>query len=152
MTKEKTILYKQAYVELYSMLKKLPKEQYDKIPNKFIEYIDNEKDENYIFKYDNSIPLLEQNYMIETKALIVKLYEKYIAEDNEKDFWNKYDKICNNLIEDEKRKKYDVSNIFENNKIINKKEDENVRNLPIEIKHKSIFEKFINFIKSIFKK
>lgn len=79
MTKEKTILYKQAYVELYSMLKKLPKEQYDKIPNKFIEHIDNEKDDNYIFKYDNSIPLLEQNYMIETKALIVKLYEKYLA-------------------------------------------------------------------------
>lgn len=152
MTKEKTILYKRAYVELYSMLKKLPKEQYDKIPNKFIEYIDNEKDDNYIFKYDNSIPLLEQNYMIETKALIVKLYEKYIAEDNEKDFWDKYDKICNNLIEDEKRKKYDVSKIFENNKIINKKENENVCNLPIEIKHKSIFERFINFIKSMFKK
>lgn len=86
MTNEKSILYQKAYVELYELIKILSKTQQSKIPKDFIEYINNNKDNNYTFTIDNSKGILEQEYMTETKALIVKLYEKYLAPEDEKEF------------------------------------------------------------------
>ena len=54
--------------------------------------------------------------MVETKALIVKLYEKYFAPESEAEFWKKYHRICFNMIEKEKKKKYNSNNIFKNQK------------------------------------
>ena len=49
MTREKSIQYKKAYVELNEIFKTLDKEQKDKIPNDFINNISNNMDKNYKF-------------------------------------------------------------------------------------------------------
>ena len=105
MTKEKRLLYQKAYVELYEMIKMLSDEERMKIPEYFIEYLNSNMDTNYKFSLDTEKGLLEQDYMVETKALIVKLYEKYYAPESEKEFWNEYHKLCFNMIEEQKKKK-----------------------------------------------
>lgn len=133
MTKEKSALYKKAYVELYEMIKFLSDEEREKIPRYFIEYIHNNMDVNYTFNIDNTKGLLEQKYMVETKALIVKIYEKYFADESETEFWNKYHRICFNMIEEEKKVKYDSDNFLANNTII-ENSDEKKEAALIEIK------------------
>lgn len=153
MTEEKRRLYNKAYVELYEMIKLLSDEERNKIPDQFVNYICDNMDTNYHFYIDDTKGLLEQEYMVETKALIVKLYEKYFASESEAEFWNKYHKICFNIIEEEKKKKYSLNNVFKNQKIenIEKSNDKIVRNDESLIKYKeSIFSKILNKIKNIF--
>ena len=112
MTKEKRLLYQKAYVELYEMIKMLSDEERMKIPEYFIEYLNSNMDTNYKFSLDTEKGLLEQDYMVETKALIVKLYEKYFAPESEKEFWNEYHKLCFNMIEEQKKRINSPDNIF----------------------------------------
>lgn len=151
MTKEKRMLYQKAYVELYELIKLLSEEQQSRIPREFIQYIINNKDNNYYFTIDNSKGLFEQEYMVETKALIVKMYEKYLAPENEKEFWNKYDKICLNMIEEEKREKYDPDTIFQKSEM-ETKDNSNNENNSEKLELVEYKESFISKILNMFKK
>ena len=145
--------YQKAYVELYEIIKVLPEEEQEKIPKLVLKNLKNNMDKEYKFTLDKEKDILNQKYSIETKALFIELYERYLLSKEDSDFWWKYDKICNNMIEEEKRIKYNSDNIFKNRKlerkelIINKKENES--NLPIEIKKENIFIKFLNFMKKV---
>ena len=86
--------YEKAYFELYELIKRMPLEDRTKIPNDFIEFLKNNMNAKYIFKYDETKSLLEQNIMIETKALLVQLYEKYLSKPEEEEFWDKYNREC----------------------------------------------------------
>lgn len=148
MTKEKTILYSKAFVELYEIIKKLNNTQREKIPEDFIEYINNNKDSNYIFNVDCTKGLYEQDCMVETKALLIKIYEKYIAQENEKEFWDKYDKLCFEKREDKKREQCNYDNIFKNDV------DRNIikqETSLIEYKD-SLFKRLVKYIKNVFQK
>ena len=91
MTKEKEIEYKKAYVELFKVLNE---QQIERIPRDIIAYVTNNMDTNYTFGYDLSKSLKEQNFMDETKALILEIYERYLAPSDEDELWKKYDRIC----------------------------------------------------------
>ena len=92
--------YEKAYLELYELIKRIPLKDRTKIPNDFIEFLKNKINSNYIFKYDKSKSLLDQDVMVETKALLVQLYEKYLSKPEEKEFWNKYNIECMKINED----------------------------------------------------
>ena len=92
--------YEKAYLELYELIKRIPLKDRTKISNDFIEFLKDNMNSNYIFKYDESKSLLEQDVMVETKALLVQLYEKYLSKPEEKEFWNKYNKECMKINED----------------------------------------------------
>lgn len=149
MTQTEKKEFQKAYVELYEIIKVLPEEEQKKIPKLFLKNLKNNMDKEYKFILDKDSDILNQNYRIETKTLFVELYEKYLAPKEDLDFWNKYDKICDNMIEEEKRIKYDTKNIFKNRKL-ERKESISNSNLPIEIKDENIFIKILNFIKKIF--
>ena len=151
MTKEKRLLYQKAYVELYEMIKMLSDEERMKIPEYFIEYLNSNMDTNYKFSLDTEKGLLEQDYMVETKALIVKLYEKYFAPESEKDFWNEYHKLCFNMIEEQKRKN-SPANIFKQDASIEIQPIEQVQQEQglVEVKQ-GFFAKCIDKIKEIFR-
>ena len=148
------IEYQKAYVELYEIIKALPEEEQKKIPKTLLKNLKDNMSKEYKFEIDTERDILNQNYKIETKALFVELYERYLAPKEEKNFWDKYDKICNNMIEEKKLKLYDTENIFKNKKqdkekkISNKKEEKN--NLPIEIKKENIIKRFLKFMRDIF--
>lgn len=96
--------YKKAYAELLEIIKLLPKEEQNKIPDTFKKNLEDNIDKNYIFVLDKEKDILEQEYKDETKALFVELYERYLATEDEEEFWRKYDKICFNMINAEKQK------------------------------------------------
>ena len=148
MIQEKKILYKKAYVELLELIKNLSKQEQNKIPKQIIDYLEKNKDTNYIFRIDENKEILEQEYMVETKALIVKLYEKFLVLENEKELWKKYDRICFNKIEEEKRNKYPVD-IFKNENNFDK-ENNNTTSIII-YQEKSFFKKIIINIIKFFK-
>ena len=101
--------------------------------------------------------------MIETKALIVQIYRNYLMDPSEKEKWEKYDVICKKVIEEEKVKKYDPSNVFGNSSsetreriirqmpIESTKVDEN-KNYLILMEEESTFRKIINLFKEKFRK
>ena len=110
MTQAEKKEYQKAYVELYEIIKVLPEEEQKKIPKLVLKNLKDNMDKEYKFILNKDSDILNQKYRIETKALFVELYEKYLAPKEDGEFWNEYDKICNNMIEEEKRIKYNKFN------------------------------------------
>ena len=92
--------------------------------------------------------------MTETKALIVELYEKYLAPEEELVLWKKYNYLCNNAIEDEKNKAHNPD-VFKKKKEPLKEEcikkEENAL-IEVDNKKESFIKKIIKRIKRKFKK
>ena len=156
MINTKEINYSKAHVELYEIIKKLPKQQLNKIPIDLIENIKQRRNSKYTWNYNNEKSICEQDLMIETKALIVELYEHFFSTDDMKEIWKNYDRICLNFIENEKHNKFNSDNLFRTNdifeKVNNDKEAPNIQKLEnstdtalIEYKE-SFFTRFKNFI------
>ena len=149
---------KKAYKEVLIILEELNlKEQ---IPKEIINLLEENKDNNWNFKFDKNIPLEEQKILKETTKLLSILYLTYICKD--KDEKNEIIKIyeetqrkkdkeySDNLF---KTKKQDSNKLNEEN--ISKKNNTDVK-LPIpktkiSYKIKNVIRRIKNFIKNVFK-
>lgn len=112
MFNESKLLYKKAYTELYEIIINLPFEEKEKIPKIFKDNLKSNLDDKYIFKYDRTKGIDEQNILNETKALFVQMYIRYLAPKEEEEAWKKYTRICFDRINQEKRKKYNENDLF----------------------------------------
>ena len=129
----------------------------EKIPKNVIENISRKMDITYDFSLENN-DIFNTEYMVETKALFLELYIRYISEDEE-DFWEVYKDKRNDLFKKEIEKEYLVrkeesSTKIEDgndrlNNIIEEKDEKSF--LPSEIREKNIIEKFFNKIISVIK-
>ena len=159
--------YRNAFQEVYIILENLRKEDYDKISNKTIEALKENKNNDYFFELENGIELKKQNLMPETRAILFNIFYDYYADEKQKaiiqDIWN-----AQNRKEDlEKQGKFDVD-VFknENNKNETIKNENNKNDLSnsnaldddkmeenkITVKKENIIRKIINKIISIIKK
>lgn len=157
-TKEKEARYSLAYKELYLIILNLNKEMREKIPKNVVENIESKMDKTYDFNIEEGKDIFSIEYMLETKALFLELYTRYIAEDEE-EFWEVYKEKRNELFKKEIEKeylvrKYDNNNsitiedgIDEVNNIIEEKENKNL--LLAEIREKNIIEKIVSGIRHI---
>ena len=153
--KDNEKIYGRAYRELYVIILNLTKEMKEKIPKKVIENISRKMDKTYDFKLENN-DIFNSEYMVETKALFLELYIRYIAEDEE-DFWEMYKEKRNDLFKKEIEKEYLVRKDENSNSI--KIEDGIIVNniieekslLPSEIRKINIIEKIFNKVSSIIK-
>lgn len=148
----KKVLYRKAYKELYEVIKKLSKYEIERLPNDFIMNIHENMDTNHEFIYDESVGVLEQNFMVETKALIIEMYRRFLSDDSESEYWREYDKKCLNIIEEEKRVKYNPNKIFENIKkedYNRQKENQEMSLVKVE---ESFLKRILNKLVRIFKK
>lgn len=156
-TKEKEKIYGRAYRELYVIISNLTEEIKEKIPKNIIENITRKMDRTYDFKLKNN-DIFNTVYMVETKALFLELYIRYIAEDEE-DFWEVYKEKRNDLFKKEIEKEYLITKeessikikdgIDKVNNIIGEKEEKSL--LPSEIRKINIIEKIFNKVSSIIK-
>ena len=161
-TKEKEMIYSRAYMELYVIISNLTKEMREKIPKNVVENIERKMDKTYDFNIEEGKDIFSIEYMLETKALFLELYTRYIAEDEE-EFWEVYKEKRNELFKKEIEKEYLVrkcdndnnnsikteDGIDEVNNIIEEKEKKSL--LPSEIREKNIIEKFFKKIMSVIK-
>ena len=140
-----------AMAEVIYYLKGIKQEDIDKIPRKFIQYLNENASKEYKCDFDYNKPLKELNLLDETRGIIGMIcYNYWCVTEKQKEQYLKrlsqneqqYQKILN--------EKYNPDNIFGKKKL-----DfiENTTN-PTEITEykESIFKKLINKIKSIFSK
>ena len=143
--------YAIAYSEVLEILKHIPKEDYNKIPNNEIELFESYADNNYTFNYDTSKTLEEQNVSDITKGIIILLFRDYWATEIQRNkiiAKQNYDRM---KLEEKKKEKYNVD-IFKNRN--NDKQKLNIENTTKEVAmveyKESIFKRIINKIKTIF--
>lgn len=152
MTEVKNNNYKKSLVEVEAVLSCLNYMDYKKIPQNIIEAIKVNKDENYIFEYDENLDYKDWNLMLETKAILYNLFKQYLATNEQKEYYKQKELIERNRIEKEKKQKYNVDNLFKV-KSLKENQQEEVKENSELIKYKEpILKKIINKIKAIFGK
>lgn len=128
------------------------------IPMDFLNYIKNNKEQDYISNINPYLSLEEQDILDETKALISLIYRSYIADKNELLEFEEQDRI--KIIEEEnkKREKYNPDKIFkkeiqdvrENNLEELEKIKKDLEQKAIAIVKQDFISKICNKVKSIF--
>lgn len=145
-------IYKKIYRELYEVIDILSENEKDKISTELIDNIRQNMDNEYSFKIDKNKSLLEQNLLPQTQAMLIKLYEKYLCSEEEKEKWNLYDKMCYAKLQKMKTEKYvGYNNIEEMRKEEQKSLVANKNNEIEKIKRENFIQKIIRRIKSFFK-
>lgn len=135
--------FPKAYVETIEILKLLEKSEYRKIDNKFIDMLNRQKDNNYIYKLDNMKNIEEQKIMKETRVILAYIFMNYLGTDKEKNIINK--KFQNDIEKSEKLKseKYSVD-VFQDTK-----QNENVNTQLIVYPKQTFIRKLLNKIKGL---
>ena len=87
------------------------------------------------------------------KGIIAQYFYKYIATEKAKEKIKLKQEYDLQIIENEKREKYDYDNIFKRNQSVIEKDDEKINNvLPIEYKKEKWYVKIFNKILKFFKR
>ena len=144
-------MYGCAYKELIAVLMGFSLQDLEKIPFEKMQFFYDNMDNNYEYEIDYSKPLEEQKMLDLTKAILANLFRDYFASNEERQKIIEKDKKELELLEIEKRKKYNPDNIFKQNttpKIIENTPVPQHQSL-VEVKQ-GFFAKFINKIKEIF--
>ncbi len=162
--------YSKAYTEVLEIMTYLPEEEQRKIPVERIEFYFENRDKEYDFHYDETIPFDEQKILPETQAIIVTLFRDYFATDEQKEKLEeilKHNEIIEQRAIDEKFYYEDIFHHDDNYNRINdnKESGETQENTEIEINEKSIenanslseikhnfFKDLIQKIKGLFKR
>ena len=145
--------YPKAYKEVIEILKYVPQESVDKIPEEMRNMFKIKMDETWNFEVDINKPFEEQELLEETKAIFANIFRDYWATPYQKERIEAQEKYELEKIEEEKRKIYNPDDIFKKNKVQKDEEEpkEYENNLPVEVKKEKFFKRLIRFIKKIFK-
>lgn len=138
--------YKKSLSELYEILKHLPIEARNKIPDEELEFYESNRDLNYQYIYDTSLSVNEQKLMDITIMLIANIYVNYWAENKEE--LQLRDKKILLQIEDDKRKLYNPDDLFKKNNNKVSKIDNNSKEIVV-VEKKNIINKIIIRIKKL---
>lgn len=152
----KNLDYGIAYAEVLEVLKYVSLDDYNKIPKKYITFLEENSDENSTFTYNTAIPFKKQEISDDTKNILAMLYRLFWASEIEKAEFRKNDKL-----EEQKRielnEKYSPENVF---KRINEKKEAKNEQIDtvnkeisvIEYKENNWIQKLFVKIRSLFKK
>lgn len=144
--------YNKAYSEILEIIKYLPEEEREKIPEEKIKFFEENCDKNYEFKYDSSKPLEEQEFLRETYAIIIILFRDYFATETQKEKLQEILFLNEEKRQRELREKYNPEKIMAQRGQKPKIEPKESTEL-IEIKEenvlKKVFKKIVNWIKNL---
>lgn len=149
MVEAKIINYKKALVEVDAVLSCLDYNEYKKIPTNIINAIENNKDEEYMYEYDEELEYEDWSLMPETKAILYNIFKQYLATEEQRKYLQQKERLENYKIESEKIKKYNSENLFKKEKEVKKVEQE--ENNELIVKRDSSFKKILEKLKSIFR-
>ena len=136
---------KKVLTEVYEILKHLSSENFKKIPSNVINLIKENMDKNYIFKYDISKSLQNQNISRDTVAVLSYINMEYLLNDRQREFIENLHRQNEEDLEQQKRETYNSYTLFIN-KTINKD------TALVEYTREKWYKRFINKILNIFKK
>ena len=138
--------YSIAYSEVLEILKHISQEDYEKIPKSKIELYKENANKDYVFNYNPTKTLNEQNVSKIAKGIIAILFRDYWATPEQREKIIKKQNNDRIQIEKEKTKKY-------NPDVFKSKNKEEVKTKAlVNVEKSKWYEKFFTFIKNIFGK
>lgn len=100
--------FKNAYSEVYEILKYLDEKDKLKIPKDIIQAICENRNKEYTFEVDEEKSLKDQNLLPEARAILFNLFRDYLASPRQKDIIVKMQR--DEIIRNEIRKKENYKN------------------------------------------
>lgn len=146
--------YKKCLVEVDEVLGYLVEEDLNKIPIEVRQGIKNEKDKQYIWKYDETKNLNDQNLSREAIAILSYLNMEYMATKEQKELLEKMHEYNDKIRKDKTiNLENDKNNKLEDVLSKNSNENKNMDDVEVRIIEKqTIFQKFIVKLKRFFNK
>ena len=145
-----------ASTEVLEVLPNLIKEDYEKIPKKFIEFLKEHENEKYKKEFDFSKPLEELGLNKNSLLVLGVIYRMFLASESEKEDFDRM--LIENELDEEKTKKerFSPDNIFKKRQSFEdvieeiKSIEENKGDLLD--KNRNWFEKLLGKIRNLFRK
>ncbi len=146
--------YNEAFTEVNEIIKMMPDELVNKIPSKFREMLEDERDKEYNPKIQE--PLEECKLKNETIIILGLIYRDFLCSQDEKRRLQEKDarelQEIQKAIEDEIRQKYNPDDLFKK-KNGNNNEHQNFEETAIAVAQKEKwYKKIFNIIKGLFSK
>ena len=107
-------VYRNDLAEVYEILQYLDDESFKKIPNEILEGIDKNRNKDYEYFLNESLPFAEQEMLDESRAILFNLYRDYLTTPERRQRIVEYQNEELRIIEEKKREKFDCGDIFEN--------------------------------------
>lgn len=144
--------HEKCFVEVDKILNHLKEEDYNKIPKHVIKAIKDNRDLKYIWEYDETKELKEQNISRDTIAMLSYLNMEYLLDAEQKELMERIHELNEQKVNKVNEESSYGSDIFPKKTDNIKKENviEN-ENKELTLDNVSIFKKFLNFIKGILK-
>lgn len=134
-------------VEVDEVLNHLSKENLEKIPEEIKNLIKENKAKDYVWHYDETKKLKDQNLSRDTIAFLSYLNMEYLLNEEQKSLMEQIHKYNEQKSEQEKKKKYLDQDLFKE-----KRTTENKVNKEIIAYKESFITRIIKKIKKLFKK
>ena len=141
-----------AYAEVLEILKFIPKDDYDKVPNYIIENMQHEKDLSYEYKLTSIEGFENQKLLKETEAILAVFYRDYWASDEQKKKLQEIEVIERKIAEEEKVKKYESKVSSELNSRVSNQANNTNDTALIKNEKDGFWKKLLKNIKKIIKK
>ena len=107
--------YSKRLVEVDVILNHLNKENYDKIPEDIIKTIEENKDKDYIWEYDETKTLKEQGLNRDTIIFLSYINMEYLLTPEQKELMEEIHNNNEKLAEDLRQTKYGADDLFKKN-------------------------------------
>ena len=145
--------YKEAFTEVNEIIKMMPDELVNKIPSKFREMLEDERDKEYNLNIQE--PLEKCKLKNETIIILGLIYRDFLCSPDEKRRLQEKDarelQEVQRTIEEEIRKKYNPDDIFKNKREIKNEEQTEEKSLTL-VQEEKWYQKIFNLIKGLFRK
>ena len=144
--------YSKAYTEILKIIEYLPDSEYQKIPQKLIEELNENSDKEYIFDIQSEEYIEKKELLKETEYIIYVLYRNYLSDEEEREQLIQLEKKAHNDSEENKRMKYNPDDIFKNkDKKVNDSNEKISNVVAMTQYNESLFKKLWSKILSMLK-
>lgn len=148
--------YREAAVEVLDILEHTPDYKVNLIPTKFINYLKENAERDYVVKLDYSKPLNEMNVKVETIGILGTICRNWWWTDEQKQEYVRLVREKELKLQEELRKKYSPDDLFKNKKqhqiLLEKTEESNTPTYQMIKYKKGFFNIIINYIRHLFSK
>lgn len=142
----------EAFTEVYEIFKLMPEELLQKIPKKFCDIIEEERDKEYFPNIKE--PIENQKLKNETIIILGLIYRDFLCSPDERKRLQEKDarelQKAKRALEAELQEKYNPDNIFKRNK--EEIKENNQETALVEYKEQTFIRRLFEIIKNIFKR
>lgn len=143
--------YNKRLVEVDEILNYLSKDDLLKIPEDLRQIIKHNKDKEYIWKYDETKELKDQNLNRDTIAFLSYLNMEYLLNEEQKHLMEQIHQFNEKALEEKREQQYNSNDLFKVKPDIIE-ESMNIKQNELIIYKENIFSKILNKLKNFFLK